>query len=350
MAFNEILMTEKIKIEEQIEEFFNQYLQPGILNYHFLHQFYSDLKNYILIGGKRLRPVSLVMIYKGLGGVSEKIYNPAISVELLHNATLVHDDIIDHDLIRRGEPSFHAFYTDWFNKNLKQFSDQTDFGLAMGILGGDLLINLGQETIINSDFEPNKKLKALSYYLMAYKELVDGVTVESHLQNLPLEKVSENDYLEMIKGKTAALFEKSILIGEVFADEDEKYKEELTEFSILLGQSFQIRDDILGVFGDPKKTGKSVESDIREGKKTLLSIYGSKNSKMNDLYGKKDLSSKEIETVKQLLIDSGSLEKTKAMALKLSERAREILGSIDLGQIAFTFFNELVKFVQDRLT
>ncbi len=349
MSFEETLATEKRKIEDKIKVFFDQYSQPGTFYNQFLYQFYSDLAKYLLQGGKRLRPVSLVVMYKGLGGNNEDIYNLAISVELLHNASLVHDDIIDHDLVRRGHPSFHAFYSDWFSKNLRQYSEQEDFGLAMGILGGNLLVDLGQQAIIQTGFDQNEKLKALTYYLMAYKELIDGVTAESYLQSLPLEKVSEDDYLAMIRGKTAALFEKSILIGAFLADRQEKYKDELSKFATLLGQAFQIRDDILGVFGDPTKTGKSVEGDIREGKKTLLAIYGVKNAEFVKLYGKQDISKDEIARVRQILRESGALEKTKEKALDLATSASEILKDIELNETAYNFFNELIKFVQERV-
>ncbi|MHA1893055.1 MAG: polyprenyl synthetase family protein, partial [Candidatus Helarchaeota archaeon] len=214
MNFNEILIEEKEKVEETIAAFFNQYyVKPGRFNNPFLFQFYSDLKRYILNGGKRLRPVSLIMAYEGLGGKEKTIYETSISVELLHNASLVHDDIIDHDVIRRGEPCFHSHYDYWFQNNLAHVSDQKDFGIAMGILGGDLLIDLGQETIIKSAFDSERKYKALIYYQVAFREIINGVLAESYIQNLLLEQVSEQDYLEMISKKTSALFEKSILIG-----------------------------------------------------------------------------------------------------------------------------------------
>jgi geranylgeranyl pyrophosphate synthase len=349
MSLKETLNEETIKIDAKIKEFFDEYLNSGMLPHDFVVQFYSDLKNYLLLGGKRLRPISIVMMYKGLGGLSDDIYNMAISVELLHNASLVHDDIIDHDVIRRGQPSFHAFYGNWFEKNLKQYSDQTDFGLAMGILGGDLLIDLGQEAILKSNFNTDEKMKALTYYLMAYKELIHGVTAESYLQSLPLDKVSENDYLTMINGKTGALFQKSLLIGAVLAEETEKCKKEISEFGTLLGQAFQIRDDILGTFGDPEETGKSTESDIREGKKTLLAIYGTEDPQIIELYGKKDLTRKEIQTVKHALKDVGSLERAKEKALNLSESAKDVLRKIDLNEKSMNFFMELVNFVQERI-
>ncbi len=349
MSFQKILLEEKVKIEERIQRFFDSCLQPGAFSHQFVQQYYTDLKKYILFGGKRLRPVSVVMIYKGLGGVQDTIYDLAICVELLHNASLVHDDIIDHDLVRRGQPSFHAFYQSWFNKNLKKDSKEIDFGMAMGILGGDLLIDLGQEAIFRADFNSNKKLKAVMYYQQAFKELIDGVVAESYLQNIPIDKVTENDYLSMINGKTSALFEKSILIGAVLADETEKNKKNLSEFALLLGQAFQIRDDILGVFGDSAKTGKSTEGDIREGKKTLLAIYGSSNTELKSLYGKADITNQEVIRVRELLKETGALERTKSRALELAKRASAVLKEIKLEAQSFLFFNDLIKFVQDRI-
>lgn len=349
MAFQKILATEKVNIEKSLGKFFDSFSKPGIFRQQFVYQFYADLKNYLLFGGKRLRPVSLVIIYKGLGGLNPEIYNVAISVELLHNASLVHDDIIDHDLVRRGQASFHAFYQTWFEENLKEFSDIADFGMAMGILGGDLLIDLGQEAILRSKFEPSKKVKAIKYYQTAFKELIDGVVAESYLQTLPINKVAEEDYLEMIRGKTAALFEKSLLIGGVLADESEKYSDEISEFAIQLGQAFQIRDDILGVFGDSAKTGKSTEGDIREGKKTLLAIYGSVNQELNDLYGKSDISKQEIQIVRELFKESGALERARTKALELAEGAISSLDKLPLEQEAHLYFKDLINYIQERM-
>ena len=289
------------------------------------------------------------MAYEGLGGKEKTIYETSISVELLHNASLVHDDIIDHDVIRRGEPCFHSHYDYWFQNNLAHVSDQKDFGIAMGILGGDLLIDLGQETIIKSAFDSERKYKALIYYQVAFREIINGVLAESYIQNLLLEQVSEQDYLEMISKKTSALFEKSILIGSVMADPNEKYKSELSEFSISLGQAFQIRDDILGVFGDSKKTGKSSDSDIREGKKTLLALYASKDPRLSELYGKKNITENEIKEVRKIMRDTGALEKTREKANKYCDNAKEILKKIDLSEKSKIFFNQLIDFVQFRI-
>ncbi len=349
MSFSKILGEEKQKIEETIAAFFNQYyLKPGKFNNPFLFQFYSDLKRYVLNGGKRLRPIALIMIHKGIGGTEANIYESSICVELLHNASLVHDDIIDHDTVRRGEPSFHTHYDLWFQKNLGLLSDQKDFGISMGILGGDLLIDLGQEAIIKSAFDSERKYIALKYYQVAFKEIINGVLAESYIQNLPLEAITEADYLDMISNKTSALFEKSILIGAALADPSEKLRLELSEFALSLGNAFQIRDDILGIFGDSKKTGKSSDSDIREGKKTLLILYASNESKISDLYGKKGITTKEINEVRQIIKDSGALEKTRYKANEYCDKSKEILRNLNISEKSESFFSQLIDFVQFR--
>ena len=117
MDFNKVLDTEKDNINTKIGIFFFKKMisqkNPFIIKYT------SDLKRFILSGGKRLRPISLISAYRGKGGEDiEEIYNLSISMELLHNASLIHDDIIDHDQIRRGQPSFHVSSQAWFDYNL----------------------------------------------------------------------------------------------------------------------------------------------------------------------------------------------------------------------------------------
>ncbi len=348
MDFKKILEEEKDTVNTKIGIFFFQRMisqkNPYIIKY------YSDLKRYILYGGKRLRPISLIYTYIGKGGENiEEIYDVSISVELLHNASLIHDDIIDHDIVRRGQPSFHVAAQHWYDFNLKTSTRKEDFGLAMGILGGDYLIDLGLEPILSSDFPPESKNKAISYYQQAFRDLIDGVLYETYLQNMLLNTVSESNYLEMIEGKTGALFEKSVLIGGLLADPSEKEKSLLSEFAISLGKAFQIRDDVLGAFGLTKKIGKPTDSDIREGKKTLLAIYANKkDEKIQELLGKPDISDKEIETIKKIFKDSGALEQTKQKALYFCEQARKTLNKITFTGDFKDFFLELIDYVQFR--
>ncbi|MHA1298412.1 MAG: polyprenyl synthetase family protein [Candidatus Helarchaeota archaeon] len=351
MDFNKILNTEKDNINDKIGIFFFKKMisqtNPFIIKY------YSDLKQFILSGGKRLRPISLIFSYKGKGGENiEEISKLSICVELLHNASLIHDDIIDHDQTRRGQPAFHISSQIWYDHNINQINEvarQEDFGIAMGILGGDYLIDLGLEPILLSNFPLESINSAVSYYQQAFHELLNGVLYETYLQNLPLNTVSEMNYLEMVAGKTAALFEKSILIGALFADHTEKDKHYLSQFAISLGKAFQIRDDILGAFGIKKKIGKPTDSDIREGKKTLLAIYANKeNSKVQELLGKPGITEQEIETVKKLFEETNALEKTKQKALNLADKSKAALNKISFSREIKEFFLELINYVQFR--
>ena len=348
MDFKKVLKDEKEIIDVEIGIFFFKKMIPE--KNPFIVKYYSDLKQYILAGGKRLRPIALIAAYEGKGGKSlEAIHKLSISVELLHNASLIHDDIIDHDETRRGQPSFHVAYQQWFDYNLAQTSQQKDFGVTMGILGGDYLLDMGFEPILSSNFAANIIKKAVAYYQQAYSDIINGVLFETYLQNLPLKMVSEKDYLAMIEGKTSALFEKSILIGALIGDKSERDKSLLSEFALLLGKAFQIRDDILGVFGKKKKLGKPIDSDIREGKKTLLAIYANKKDKrLQNLLGKPEITEKEIKTVKQIFKDTKALENTKQKALDIVNQARNILDKIKFTKDTKQFFSDLIDFVQFR--
>ena len=219
----------------------------------------------------------------------------------------------------------------------------------MGILGGDYLIDLGMEPILTSKFPASSINKAISYYQEAFRDLLDGVLYETYLQNLPITMVTEQNYLDMIAGKTAALFEKSILIGALFGDPSEKDKIQLIQLAHSLGKAFQIRDDILGAFGIKEKIGKPVGSDIREGKKTLLAIFASKkNSKVQELLGAPDISEREIETVKKIFKETNALEKTKEKALGFAKQAQSCLNKIAFTKEIKEFFLELIDFVQLR--
>lgn len=348
MDFLKIVEEEKKIIEEKIADFFLKKMKSQ--DNPFIKKNYSDLKHYVLSGGKRLRPIALISAYKGKGGEQlDEIYKLSISVELLHNASLIHDDIIDHDSIRRGEPSFHINYQIWFDYNLSHFSQHQDFGMAMGILSGDHLIDLGLEPILLSNFSPKSIKTAALYYQQAFNELINGVLYETYLQNLPLNMITEENYLEMIEGKTAALFEKSILIGALLGDISEREKSLLSKFAFLIGKAFQIRDDTLGAFGIGKEIGKSTDSDIREGKKTLLAIYTyKKNPEVQELLGKPEITDEEIEMVRNMFKETRAVEKTRQKSLSLTEEAKKILNQITFTEEIKEFYLDLVDFVQFR--
>ncbi|MHA1637925.1 MAG: polyprenyl synthetase family protein, partial [Candidatus Thorarchaeota archaeon] len=293
-AIDDVWKQEIELVNEALEEYFDIMIKQVSRLGEWHREFYEHIKEYMTRGGKRLRPILVAIGHKAIKENIEikYFYRAACSMEALHNGSLLHDDLIDHDETRRGGKTFHATYRD---KMIAQngADKSEDYGMTMAILGGDALINQGSSIINASDLEPDIAVKCLHYYQRAYFDLVNGVLLEIEMVNNP--SISPEVYLEMINLKTAVLFETSLLMGASIARATDSQLNALKTFGTKVGQAFQIQDDILGSFGDESVTGKSADGDIREGKKTMLLIQAKSNStpaqlkELNRLVGKPDM-------------------------------------------------------------
>jgi geranylgeranyl pyrophosphate synthase len=281
--------------------------------------YYENVKEYMTRGGKRLRPVLVVVGHKAVNekADAEKLYRAACSVEILHNGSLLHDDLIDHDETRRGGKTFHATYRDLILERGAGRDTADNYGMTMAILGGDSLINLGAQAITSANLDPDVGMKCQHLYQTAFQDLVDGVLLEMHMVKDP--DATAEAYLEMVRMKTAVLFDKSLVMGATIARASEAQIEALKEFGVKVGQAFQVQDDILGSFGDEEKTGKSTSGDIREGKKTMLVFEAYCRSTpeqrqiLDDLLGKDGMTEQEVGQVRSVFRDSGALEACQQM-------------------------------------
>ncbi len=268
-------------------------------------QLYEAALHLIKAGGKRLRPLATVLAGRMYGLPENLGVRAGASVEILHNFTLVHDDIIDEDQFRRGVPTVHVVY-----------------GTDVAIITGDLLFAKAFEALgrLEGEVRPDLLIKA-------YKELTWGAVTVAEGQILDMEfenrtDVTLDEYIKMIYMKTAALFKSSLIIGATLAGAPEEELEKLSKYASGIGIAFQIRDDILGLVGDEKVLGKPVYSDLREGKKTILVIYalerlseGDRNYLLSVL-GKRDATREELEKAAELIKSTGAVE----YADELSER------------------------------
>lgn len=310
MTFKAVLTDEARNINDAIKHFFNTRTHtPGDA---FVDTYYEMIENYILAGGKRLRPFLLVQTYKGLAKkFTKEIYRPSLSVEFLHNASLIHDDIIDRDDTRRGNPAFHYMFKNFYDDHGYQGSTPSHFGNTMGILGGDTTFFLGLEALQTS-FPSRINEKVIALYCQAYHQICDGVLMEMNFINLP--EVSVSQYLKMIELKTGALIEKSLLMGATFAQASREIKEFLSSFAINLGKAFQLKDDVLGSFGDEKITGKPSDGDIKDGKKTMLllksldSASGTQLTKLGSIIGDHSATRENVDEVRSIFKDTGALD------------------------------------------
>ena len=279
---------------------------------------YRASRHIIEAGGKRLRPFLVLKSCKLVEGREEDAIPTAAALELLHTFTLIHDDIMDQDEKRRGVPTVH-----------------TRWGVAIAIVAGDLLFAKVYETITNytntKHVTPKRILQVLKEISEATIALCEGQTRDMMFENN--ETVSEEEYLEMIKGKTAALFETSARCGGILGGATKSQVEHLGEFGRYSGIAFQVIDDVLALTADEKVLKKPVGNDIREGKRTLIVVYAlekaskSQRKTILETLGNKDASPRSIQETIELIDSLGAIDYAKEVAEKSIERAKEALTS-----------------------
>lgn len=253
--------------------------------------------SYILEGkGKRLRPFLVLISAKAVGGKFSQAYNAAIAVEILHNFTLVHDDIMDNSDKRRGRVTLHKKY---------------DVNTA--ILTGDNLNALAYESLLR-DCKSNVN-QIVSTFTHGIIEVCEGQALDKEFELR--DKVTLSEYKVMIYKKTAALSEMCCVIGGQLADASKKELIALIEYGKNLGMAFQIQDDLLDIIADEQEFGKITGSDLVEGKKTYLFLRALQKAKGDDkeqllkVISEKGIKRSEIESYKNLYIRLGVLEDAK---------------------------------------
>jgi geranylgeranyl diphosphate synthase, type II len=218
--------------------------------------------SYILnSGGKRLRPLLVLLSAKAVGGNFEKAYNAAAAVEMLHNFTLVHDDIMDNADKRRGRLTLH-----------KKFDNNT------AILTGDSLLSIAYEYLLK-DCNGNAS-EVIGSFTHGLIEVCEGQSLDTDFEKR--KNVSLSEYLVMIKKKTAAMAEMCCKIGALLGGGTSSQVNALSNYGLNLGIAFQIQDDLLDISADEKKFGKSIGGDLVEGKKTFLFLEALEKSNGED--------------------------------------------------------------------
>ena len=353
MKFGDYVKEYKPKINAAITTLYETKLKS--IKNPFLKDYYRELRDYFLAGGKRIRPLLCIATYNAFKEKKdEKIIFPSIGTEFLHNASLIHDDIIDRDDFRRGKPAFHYRFRNYYKKyNLKKMG-ASDFGNSIGIIGGDSAFISGLEAYLFNDFEIELNSNAIKLYEQAFTDVINGVLIETDMINR--KKISKDDYIEMVSLKTGGLIEKSILIGANYSKADEKFNKPLSTYGVNLGIIFQIIDDILGTFGDEKLTGKPTDGDIREGKHTCLLIEALNNSNEKDknrileLIEKPEMNENEVKEVKELFNNADSIKSCKETASVYYQEALTALDKLKpiINESETEFYINLLNFVLNR--
>lgn len=274
---------------------------------------YDAAGHLIVNGGKRLRPFMVMKSCEILGGnVSNAMY-PASAVEMVHNFTLVHDDIMDNDEMRHGVPTVHK-----------------KFGMPIAILAGDVLFSKAFQIISNSNLPPKEISELVSRLSKACVEVCEGQLLDIKMadeKRIP----TKREYITMIGKKTAALFDVSCAMGAISAKKSAKDVKNLSEFGKNLGIAFQITDDLIGVMGDPKITKKPVGNDLREGKKSLPILMAINQSTGKDkkiilkAFGNPKITKNELEEAVNIIRKLGIEDKVRTQALAYASKAEKSL-------------------------
>ncbi len=291
---------------------------------------YNASKHLLFAGGKRIRPYLTVITYMLKKDNIEEVLPAAAAVELIHNYTLIHDDIMDNDDTRRGKPTVHVVY-----------------GEPMAILAGDLLYAKAFEAV--SRIKDNKKAhEVLKILSKACVEVCEGQAMDMKFESY---YPTMEEYLEMIRKKTGALLEASVEIGAVMADCNEEERDTLKEYAKRIGLTFQIQDDILDLIGDKNKIGKPVGSDIREGKKTIIVIHAlktldeGKKKRLLEILGNKNIGDEEIKEAIEIL--KPSIEYAKDLMKQKTEEAKNYLKIFDKDKRKV--LEDLADFIMSRV-
>jgi geranylgeranyl diphosphate synthase type II len=234
-------------LQKSFEEYFNHRHFP-------VHprSLYDPLEEFLSNSGKRIRPILCLMGNELFGEIHGDAYHIAAAIELFHNFSLVHDDIMDKAPLRRGKPTVHSVH-----------------GEPTALLGGDVMLVVAYDYV--NKISPTYIKDVLRLFNKTAKEVCEGQQLDMDFEQI--DHVKMEDYLEMIGQKTSVLLAASLQMGAIVGGASENNQHHMYEFGRNLGIAFQIQDDYLDAFGDPEKFGKQVGGDIKSNKKTFLMIH-----------------------------------------------------------------------------
>jgi geranylgeranyl diphosphate synthase type I len=305
-------------------------------------------------GGKRLRPAFCYWGWRGAGGAGgDGIVNAAASLELFQAAALIHDDLMDDSDLRRGMPAVHRYFAAVHRDHGWQ-GDGDRFGLAGAVLAGDMCLVWTDELFADSGLSVQQLAAGRVMFNRMRTELLGGQYLDVLTQAAPDPdpQVAIDRARQVIRYKSAKYtVEHPLLIGASLAGASPELLDVYSEYGLALGEAFQLRDDVLGVFGDPEQTGKPAGDDLREGKRTVLVGLTLQRANpaqaeiVEQLLGDPDLTAEGVATLRGVMIDTGALAAHEEMITELAARAEAALSGTGAAAVAEPARNVLSSLV-----
>ncbi len=261
-------------------------------------------------GGKRLRPATMILAAEAVGSDVDTVLPAAVAVELIHNFTLIHDDIMDRDDIRRGMPAVHVKWS-----------------MAGAILAGDTLYSKSFEIISRIKTDPVRIVKSIELLSRTCTEICEGQWMDIDFENR--DDVREDEYLEMVGKKTSVLYAASAKIGALLGGASDEVADALYEYGRLIGIGFQIYDDVLDLITPENVLGKVRGSDLMEGKKTVIAIHAFDHGVDLDIFGGGSATTSQIDEAVKILEDSGSIGYATDLAVSYIQQGKAKLDILE---------------------
>lgn len=335
-------------IEKELDDYFHVSIRASKEIGTSYERLWSSLYELIKSGGKRFRPNITMLAYEIFGGTKPELITPiAAAQELLHLSLLIHDDIIDRDYVRYGVPNIAGRYKAFYQKHVTQETELAHFSHSAATLAGDLMLAGAHEIISKSNASPQQKQTALNLLAKSIFDVAGGELLDTEASFLPY---TPGDALKVALYKTARYsFVTPLLTGAKLAHITKEQELYLQEYAEALGIAYQLVDDLLGVFGDEKTTGKSILGDIREGKQTFLVEQAMEGMGTDDkilfnlAFGNPNATRESIHQAKQVLITSGGKQKTEEIIADY--RAKSLRAAARL-QLEPHLENKLIKLAE----
>ncbi|MHC0446121.1 polyprenyl synthetase family protein [Flavobacterium sp. 3-218] len=317
----------------QYTDFFIRYLESQNIEKN-PKNLYNSISYMMLLGGKRLRPVLTLIAAEIFGSNFNLALPAALAIETFHNSSLIHDDIIDDDPIRRGKPTVH-----------KKWNTNT------AILSGDAMIILTYKHL--EKYAPNLALQLIKAINKMALDICEGQQLDVDFESR--QNVSVSEYLKMIEYKTGSLIATSLKVGAIIAQASQENCDLIYDFGLNLGLAFQLQDDYLDIYGDTPTFGRRLYGDIISNKKTYLYLKTlellneTDKEKLLKLFGVRlDDNTEKIKTVKKLYLASGIVDITQKEIQKYTFKAFESLDKINIPESKKKLLKDLGKELMNR--
>lgn len=332
--FEQYLTEHSQEINEYLDSYFSQECFTDKRRY-----LYDPLRNYSANAGKRHRPLICLLACIAVGGDPRYAMTAAASVEHFHTAALIHDDIADESLLRRGKPCMH----------IRE-------GVGLAINAGDLALSLVNGTVLKDEYmDDHTKVRVLTELVDMTARTVEGQALDLGWARDARYDISIEDYFVMIKHKTAFYSGGvPLAIGAIIGGGSEEQIAALREFGMLSGLAFQIQDDLLNLIGKEESVKKDFRSDITEGKRTLMVVHALAHSphaaQLKEILSSKCSDIAQRDRAVALMQEAGSLSYAHEYAEQLTQQAKEKLDSIELEAQSKELFLSMADFFVERLS